>query len=493
MSLPPHETFEVVRRFLPREPLGEGAMGEVFGAVDAATGQPVAVKILRPELAVDPAFVARFRSESEITAAIDHRGGIPVYGLGTTADGRPFYVMKAVRGRTLRQLLDERGAQVHDLLWRRRLLDLFASICDTVAYAHSHGVVHRDLKPDNVLVDEQGAATVVDWGLAKRLDPDRSRGDGRTVLGDVLGTPGYMAPEQAEGAAIEAGAPADVFALGAILYEILSGRAPFAGATPREATLAAIHRDPPDPLPAGRWLGLAHSLSAVCRKALAKQAAQRYRNAGELAADLRALRRGRAATATRPSLAERLRWAARRRPMSFAALGSGLAVLALGALVYAAQLRIDHRMAERALARIERRDVQIDAASASLRELDRQLAVAAPAERRELRREHTQVGTRRLLQQLDGFYLLLGVDQLRFVRPDPRVVAAAKDRVFEALRSALDLGEPMLAKALAEALLERGGEQGAVVTSMSDAERTRLRALLDEADRTLRQEAAATR
>ncbi|MEZ5312619.1 MAG: serine/threonine-protein kinase [Thermoanaerobaculia bacterium] len=185
----------------------------------------------------------------------------PVYGAGQSPDGRPFYVMKRVEGRTLRALLDERGRRVTDLLWRQRLLAIFADICETVAYAHARGVVHRDLKPDNVLVDEHDSVTVIDWGLAKRAEASRTS-SARTVLGDVLGSPGYMAPEQASGDSLAAGPPADVFSLGAILYEILTGSNPFPGATARESMLAAIHRDPPDLAKSVRGLPFSRSLAS---------------------------------------------------------------------------------------------------------------------------------------------------------------------------------------------------------------------------------------
>ena len=162
MSGRPDGPLEIRRRIVALEPLGEGAMGEVFSATDPDSGQRLALKLLRPELASDERAVERFREEAELTAAVDCAGGLPVYGAGQSPDGRPFYVMKRVEGRTLRALLDERGRRVTDLLWRQRLLAIFADICETVAYAHARGVVHRDLKPDNVLVDEHDSVTVID-------------------------------------------------------------------------------------------------------------------------------------------------------------------------------------------------------------------------------------------------------------------------------------------------------------------------------------------
>ncbi len=476
---PLREPFEVHRVLLPHEPIGEGAMGEVVGAVDSQTGQRLAIKILHRELARDPGMVERFREEAEITAAVDHAGGIPVFGLGNAPDGRPFYVMKRIEGRTLSELLGERGTHVTDLIWRQRLLAIFGEICEAVGFAHARGIVHRDLKPDNVLVDEQGSVTVVDWGLAKRTGralPGQKR-EMRTYLGEVLGSPGYMAPEQASGDSVEAGPPADVFALGAILYEILTGTRPFQEATLRASMLASIHRHPKDPSKTVRWLS--HSLAAVCRKALEKDPARRYANAGDLARDLRSLRLGLPATAARPSWYERFRWAVKRRPVLFTVIGVMAGALVISLLAVAIQFQIDSRLAAKAFARIAQRDLQVEALGQAVRELDRARSAADGLQaRRALELKRIELDTRQLLLRLDSIYLLRDVHQLRFIRRDPQLAGMIKARAFDALRSALDLREPALAKALAGALAERGGEM-----ALSAEEAERLRVLTEEADR----------
>ena len=129
------------------------------------------------------------------------------------------------------------------MMWRRRLLDIFSDVCATVAYAHENGIVHRDLKPDNVMIDEHGSVYVIDWGIAKRMAGDGKNRQLPTMLGAVMGTPGYMAPEQAEGETQSLNPSADVFALGVMLYEILTGSAPFAGKNEREAMLHTVYRD----------------------------------------------------------------------------------------------------------------------------------------------------------------------------------------------------------------------------------------------------------
>ncbi len=395
--------------------------------------------------------------------------------MGTTSDGRPFYVMKRVEGRTLRDLLDERGGHATDLMWRERLLAIFGEICDVVAFAHAHGIVHRDLKPDNILVDAQDSVTIVDWGLAKRTSGDETT---RTIAGDVLGSPGYMAPEQAAGNAVDAGPPADVFALGVVLYEILTGKLPFVGATPREVMLSAIYRSPQDPRKAVPWLWLSRSLVAVCRKALEHEPAARFPNARAFADEIRALRLGRPCCTARAGALERFRWAVKRRPVFSALVASALGALAVGALVVVGQVHADERLASKAYAQVTQNDRRVDALGRSARELAQQLRTADPQARRALELNLAELRRRQLLVRIDSMYMLRDVDQVRFIRRDPRVVGMMTSRALDALSSALELDEPALAKALANLLA-----QSAQDYSLSEADAERLRALTAEADR----------
>ena len=162
MSRSKPSSLEVARTFHLLQPLGAGGMGQVYEAVEPRLGQRLAVKVLRSELAAEAEARERFETEAEIMASIDHPGNLPVYGLGIDGEGRPFYAMKKVAGRTLEELLAERGERATDLTWLHRLLDLFEEACATVACAHEAGVVHRDLKPENILVDEQYGAVVRD-------------------------------------------------------------------------------------------------------------------------------------------------------------------------------------------------------------------------------------------------------------------------------------------------------------------------------------------
>ena len=236
------------RRFRVLRPHARGGLGEVFVAVDAELNREVALKQILERHADDPQSRQRFVLEAEITGGLEHPGIVPVYGLGTYADGRPYYAMRFVRGSSLKETIDafhadeglhrDPGRQSLEL---SKLLRRFLDVCNAVDYAHSRGVLHRDLKPGNVIVGKHGETLVVDWGLAKatgRSDPsagERTLRPGsatssvETLPGSALGTPAYMSPEQAGGELDKLGPATDVYSLGAMLYCLLTGRAPFAG------------------------------------------------------------------------------------------------------------------------------------------------------------------------------------------------------------------------------------------------------------------------
>jgi tRNA A-37 threonylcarbamoyl transferase component Bud32 len=222
-----------------------GGMGSVWLAHDSQIGRDVALKELRVENQNSTSIPARFLREARITGQLEHPGVVPVYELGCDpATGQPFYTMRFYRGSTLTQAAEafreHRQSGSEDPMELVTLLSAFVSVCNTIAYAHSHGIVHRDLKGENVVLGDFGEVIVLDWGLAKRLDSadddDSTDGEfeltgsaGKTVMGQVMGTPAYMAPEQAQGRLDQVGPWTDIFGLGAILYEILTGGPPFAG------------------------------------------------------------------------------------------------------------------------------------------------------------------------------------------------------------------------------------------------------------------------
>ena len=230
--------------------LARGGMGVVLKGHDTDLGRDVALKVLHKKLADQPATVQRFVEEAQIGGQLQHPGIVPVYELGIMADERPYFTMKLVKGKTLSALLAARESASSD---RRRMLDIFESVCQTMAYAHSRGVIHRDLKPANVMVGAFGEVQVVDWGLAKVLPrggqaDERKAKEARTVhtvletvrsdpqsdsshslAGSVMGTPAYMPPEQAAGHVEKLDERSDVFSLGAILCEILTDAPPYSG------------------------------------------------------------------------------------------------------------------------------------------------------------------------------------------------------------------------------------------------------------------------
>jgi len=225
-----------------------GGLGRVIRAVDKRLGRTVAVKEL---LRHDEWHEARFVREALITARLEHPGIVPVHEAGRWPNGAPYYVMKLVEGRTLKEVF----AQTKKLGERLALLAHVIAIADAVGYAHSAGVIHRDLKPSNVIIGEFGETIVVDWGLARDTRRDgvpepstdlvRAVGSASTISGKVVGTPAYMAPEQARGELVDE--RADVYAIGAVLYELLAGTVPHADSTPPAMPERLIARAPAPP------------------------------------------------------------------------------------------------------------------------------------------------------------------------------------------------------------------------------------------------------
>jgi PAS domain S-box-containing protein len=279
-----------------------GGIGRVWLAHDNQLGRDVALKELRPERAEHATLGARFLQEAHITGQLEHPGVIPVYELVRGHDGRqPFYTMRFVKGRTLREAAsafhEKRLAGQEDPLGLPALLNAFATVCNTVAYAHSRGVIHRDLKGQNVVLGDFGEVVVLDWGLAKLVgrpteapeDASVVAGDagadsGYTMQGQALGTPAYMAPEQSSGSLERIDQRTDVYGLGAILYEILTGVPPFR-ADSTDEVLRKVREEEPIP-PRQLWPGVPPALEALCLRALAKQPADRPASATELAQEI---------------------------------------------------------------------------------------------------------------------------------------------------------------------------------------------------------------
>jgi serine/threonine-protein kinase len=256
------------------EKIGQGAMGEVLKARQVGLNRLVALKMALPHCQLAPEARARFRTEGEAIARLEHPNIVRVHDCGELG-GRPYFSMELIQGQSLAEKLAGAGP-----LPEREAAELVRTLALAVAFAHHKGVVHRDLKPANVLIAADGTVKLTDFGLAKLLDVDA----GQTQRDAIMGTASYMAPEQARGDVAEVGPPADVYGLGAILYEVLTGQPPFRSAT-RSQTLHQVQTQ--DPVPPTRLRpGTCPYLEAVCLKCLEKVPSRRYPSAGALADDL---------------------------------------------------------------------------------------------------------------------------------------------------------------------------------------------------------------
>jgi serine/threonine-protein kinase len=270
------QPVEVPRVFSERYELthliARGGMAEVYRARDRLLDRPVALKVLFPELSVDRAFVERFRREAQAAAKLSHPNIVPVFDWGEDS-GSYFIVMEFVDGRALSAVLRESGP-----LDPTRAAEIAAQVAAALASAHRHGVVHRDIKPGNVLITEDGGVKVTDFGIARAINTEESL----TQTGAVMGTATYFSPEQAEGIGVDA--RTDIYSLGVVLFEMLTGRPPFLGDTP--VSVAGKHvRDIP-PMPRDLLETIPVELEAVTMKAMAKTPDQRYDNAEDFRADL---------------------------------------------------------------------------------------------------------------------------------------------------------------------------------------------------------------
>jgi eukaryotic-like serine/threonine-protein kinase len=293
-------------------------MGVVREAMDRDICRQVAMKVLHVGMTSDDD-LGRFVNEAQITGQLEHPSIVPVYELGSQEGGSPFYTMKRVRGRSLAEIIDEGDLSLP------RLLSIFLKACDGVAFAHANRVVHRDLKPANIMVGEYGEVLVLDWGVAKLLDQTEEpvaesaavdfanvssvQGTAHvdvTMAGDVLGTPAYMPPEQAYGKIHEIDERSDIYSLGAILYEMLTGCSPVEGTSAQQILINVSQGkiQPPEKRTPKRLIPA--ELSAVAMKALAKEKNNRYADVPALSADINRYLDGRAVSAKDDSFFESL-------------------------------------------------------------------------------------------------------------------------------------------------------------------------------------------
>ncbi|MEU0497656.1 Stk1 family PASTA domain-containing Ser/Thr kinase [Mycobacterium sp. NPDC006124] len=265
------------------EILGFGGMSEVHLARDVRLHRDVAVKVLRADLARDPTFFLRFSREARNAAGLNHPAIVAVYDSGEadTPDGPlPYIVMEYVDGVTLRDVIRNDGP-----IEPRRAVEIIADACQALNYSHQNGIVHRDVKPANIMIDRAGAVKVMDFGIARALHDDGAK---LTQTSAVIGTAQYLSPEQASGERVDA--RSDVYSLGCVFYELLTGEPPFIGDTPVSVAYQHVRKDPPPP--SRRNPALSPDLDAVVLKSLAKNPANRYQTAAEMRADLIRVRDG---------------------------------------------------------------------------------------------------------------------------------------------------------------------------------------------------------
>jgi serine/threonine-protein kinase len=279
--------------------LGEGGMGEVLLCRDQHIGRAVAMKVVHPEYGAEPNRRARFLREVRIQGQLEHPAIVPVYDLDRGRDGHPFFTMKRVRGQTLEEILElfRRGDRdAANEYSRHKLLGFFARVCLAIDFAHSRGIVHRDLKPANMMFGRFGEVYVLDWGLAKRLENDGVISDADmhesmlgvssgtfTAAGAVLGTPAYMAPEQIEGRADLVGPPSDIYALGAILFEILTLETLHGSDSPVRMLQRALKGVEARPSRRAPDRMVPPELEEICVRATARRPADRFVSARQLA------------------------------------------------------------------------------------------------------------------------------------------------------------------------------------------------------------------
>lgn len=330
-----------------------GGLGEILLAHDRALYRDVALKQIQQPFADDAEHRDRFIREAVVTGSLEHPGIVPVYDLGFDSRGRPYYVMRMIRGRSLAEAIADfhaQGGPTHSLELRK-LLTRFLTVCHTLHYAHSRGVLHRDIKPSNIMLGPYGETLLVDWGLARTFPPSQSlseqKPDGMTPLplhegqpsstgtewGTLIGTPAYMSPEQALGWHDRLTPASDIYSMGATLYHVLTGRPPLQGSS-LESLIINVQQQA-FPRPRQLFPAIPRDLEAICLKAMARQVSQRYPTAAHMADDIERFLADEPVTARSPTWVERGGRVIRKHRMAVLAslIGMTMVLISLSAIV----------------------------------------------------------------------------------------------------------------------------------------------------------------
>ena len=442
-----------------------GGLGEVYVARDEELNREVALKQIKGRYADHPESRSRFLLEAEVTGGLEHPGIVPVYGLGHYPDGRPFYAMRFIRGDSLKEAIERfhqaDGQPGRDpgerALALRQLLRRFVDVCNAVAYAHSRGVLHRDLKPGNVMLGPYGETLVVDWGLAKpmgrpegvarsaegTLRPSSGSGLTPTQMGAAVGTPPFMSPEQAAGKLDELGPASDVYSLGAMLYSLLTGRAPFTDADLGDVLRKVEAGAFPPPRQVNRTVPPA--LEAACLKAMAKEPGSRYLSPKALADEIEHWLGDEPVAAWRePFLMRARRWARRNRT----AVSGAAAALVVGVIGLSAVAVVQSR----AKSALEAKNLQLTEANAATTKAKNE-AETALAETTKAKRTTEEALTQKgaaltqseeSRQRAEAVLKFLKDDVLAATRPEGQEGGLGRDVT---VRKAIDAAEPKIAGA----------------------------------------------
>jgi formylglycine-generating enzyme required for sulfatase activity/tRNA A-37 threonylcarbamoyl transferase component Bud32 len=319
-----HRRYKVLRE------IARGGMGKVLEVIDTDLRRPVALKVLRSEMLDNKDIVERFLEEAQITGQLEHPNIVPVHEIGVDARKNLYFTMKLVEGMdlaTIFQKLNEKDPETVRIYTLSKLLDILIKVCEGISFAHSKGVIHRDLKPPNIMVGRFGEVQIMDWGISRivgsRADMKSDRAvmsdrredeSGQTMVGTLVGTPTHMSPEQARGETVTLKPSSDIFALGVILYEMLSLKLPWAGRQVKLVLDQVLNLEPKSPKEAAPEMNVPQELNALCMKCLVKDPERRLQSAKELMDNLRSYVEGGTMAAVQYSFAQLLgKWLARNK------------------------------------------------------------------------------------------------------------------------------------------------------------------------------------